>query len=318
MCSSDLLPVAQDLRATGGLRYTRDEKTTDYGVRSTSAWAGTAYDSGMLSATNAYSALTGKLGLEFDLARQNMLYAQVATGYKAGGFGISVPPKPFEPEHLTAFELGSKNRFLDNTLQLNAELFHYRYRNYQVMYADSAAPSPISGDGSASFMQYVVNAGSGRISGFDLEARWRALADTELKAALTYTDAHYGQFAVADLQNMNGARVVGTPRWTVTLGAEQGWPLWGGQLTAGFTTKFSDGYTVSLANTMPGGNLNGEQGRFHKTDLRLGFSPDSERWNVGLWLRNLENDAQTTQAMPFGRVQITDPRTFGMNVGVKF
>ena len=311
-------PVADGLRATGGLRYTRDDKTTHYGVRSTSAWTGAAYDSGMLSVTNAYSALTGKLGLEWDLSRQNLLYAQVATGYKAGGFGISVPPKPFEPEHLTAFELGSKNRFLGNTLQVNGELFHYRYRNYQVMYADSAAPSPISGDGSASFMQYVVNAGSGRISGFDLEARWRALADTELKAALTYTDAHYGQFAVADLQNMNGARVVGTPRWTVTLGAEQGWPLWGGQLTAGFTTKFSDGYTVSLANTMPGGNLNGEQGRFHKTDLRLGFSPDSERWNVGLWLRNLENDAQTTQAMPFGRVQITDPRTFGMNVGVKF
>ena len=34
------LPVAKDLRATAGLRYTRDEKTTRYGVRSTSAWTG--------------------------------------------------------------------------------------------------------------------------------------------------------------------------------------------------------------------------------------------------------------------------------------
>jgi iron complex outermembrane receptor protein len=312
------LPVAQDLRATAGLRYTRDEKTTDYGVRSTSAWGGAAYDSGMLSVTNAYSALTGKLGLEFDLARQNLLYAQVATGYKAGGFGISVPPKPFEPEHLTAFELGSKNRFLDNTLQLNAELFHYRYRNYQVMYADSAAPSPIPGDTSASFMQYVVNAGAGKISGVDLESRWRVAADTELKAAFTYTDAHYGNFAVADLQNMNGARVVGTPRWTVSLGAEQHWDLAGGTLTAGFNTRFSDGYTVSLNNAMPGGNLNGQQAGFHKTDLRLSWAPADERWSLALWARNLENEAQTTQVLPFGRAQITDPRTFGLNLGVKF
>lgn len=312
------LPVAEGLRATAGLRYTRDDKTTHYGVRSTNTWTGTPYDSGALSVSNGYSAVTGKLGVEYDLARQNMLYAQVATGYKAGGFGISVPPQPFDPEHLTAFELGSKNRFLDNQLQVNAELFHYRYKNYQVMYADSAAPSPIPGDTTASFMQYVVNAGAGKISGFDLETRWRVLPDTELRAALTATDARYGDFAVADLQNMNGARVVGTPRWTVTLGAEQYWDLADGTLTAGFNTRFSDGYAVSLNNAMPGGNLNGEQKRFHKTDLRLSYAPASERWSLALWLRNLENDAQTTQVLPFGRAQITDPRTFGINLGYRF
>ncbi|MCA0242149.1 MAG: TonB-dependent receptor [Proteobacteria bacterium] len=311
-------PLATGLRGTAGLRYTRDEKLTRYGVRSSSSWTGAPYDSGLLSVSNAYSAVTGKLGLEYDVARQSMLYAQLATGYKAGGFGISVPPQPFEPERLTAFELGSKNRFLDNRLQLNGELFAYRYRNYQVMYADTAAPSPIPGDSTGSFMQYVVNAGAGRINGLDLESRWRVLPDTELRAAATYTDARYGDFAVAALQNMNGARVVGTPRWTLTLGAEQVWDVAGGTLTAGFSTKFSDGYTVSLNDAMPGGNLNALQGRFHKTDLRLSYAPGSERWNLALWLRNLENDAQTTQVLPFGRVQITDPRTLGVNVGVKF
>jgi iron complex outermembrane receptor protein len=287
-------------------------------VRNTDAWTGSAYDTGMLSVTNAYNAVTGKLGLEADLARQSMVYAQVATGYKAGGFGIAVPPQAYEPEHLTAFELGSKNRFFDNRLQLNAELFHYRYSNYQVMYADESAPSPIPGDSSASFMQYVVNAGAGRISGLDLESRWRALPDTELRGAVTYTNARYGNFALAELQNMNGARVVGTPRWTVSLGIEQSWELGGGQLTAGLNTKFSDGYTVSLNNSMPGGNLNGEQGRFHKTDLRLSYAPASDRWSLGFWVKNLENDAQTTQVLPFGRAQITNPRTLGVNFGMKF
>jgi iron complex outermembrane receptor protein len=117
---------------------------------------------------------------------------------------------------------------------------------------------------------------------------------------------------------MNGARVVGTPQWTLSLGVQQSWELGDGLLTAGVTTKFSDGYTVSLNSAMPGGNLNGEQGAFHKTDLHLTYAPAGDRWTVGLWLRNLENDAQTTQALPFGRVQITDPRTLGLNVSYKF
>lgn len=311
-------PVSEHLRATAGLRYTRDDKTYHYGVRSTPVWTGAAYDTGMMTVSNAYDAVTGKLGLEWDLSPQSMVYGQVATGYKAGGFGIAAPPQAYEPEHLTAFELGSKNRFLDNQLQVNAELFQYDYKNYQVMYADAAAPSPVPGDTSSAFMQYVVNAGKGKNRGFEVETRWRARPDTEVRAAVTYADARYGSFTRADLQNMNGARVVGTPKWTLSLGVQQSWELGEGLLTAGVTTKFSDGYTVSLNSSMPGGNLNGEQSAFHKTDLHLTYAPAGDRWTVGLWLRNLENDAQTTQALPFGRVQITDPRTFGLNLGYKF
>jgi iron complex outermembrane recepter protein len=311
-------PLTARLRLTAGLRYTRDDKTYNYGVRNTAVWTGSAYDTGAMSVSNKYNATTGKLGLEFDLSPQSMVYATVATGYKAGGFGIAVPPQAYEPEHLTAFELGSKNRFFDNQLQVNTELYSYNYKNYQVMYQDAAAPSPIPGDTAVAFMQYVVNAGAGKNNGFEVETRWRALPDTELRAAVTYTDAHYGKFSQASIQNMNGARVVGTPRWTVTLGAEQSWELGGGLLTAGLNTRFSDGYIVSLNSSMSGGNLNGEQGTFHKTDLRLSYAPVNERWSVGLWLRNLENSAQSTQALPFGRMLISDPRTFGANLSYKF
>ncbi|MDT7836980.1 TonB-dependent receptor [Aquabacterium sp. OR-4] len=313
-------PLMPGLRGTAGLRHTRDEKTYHYGVHSTAVWTGAAYDSGIQQVSQTYSATTGKLGLEWDLSRQAMAYAQWASGHKAGGFGIAMPPQAYEPEHLDAIELGLKSRFLDNRLQINGELYAYQYKNYQVMYQDAAAPSPVPGDASASFMQYVVNAGAGRIRGFEVESRWRALPDTELRAAFTYNDAHYGHFALAALQGMNGARVVGTPRWSLTLGAEQTWELGDGLglLRAGWSTRFSDGYTVSLNHSMPGGNLNGQQARFHKTDLRLSYAPMHERWSAGLWLKNLENKAQTTQVLPFGRAQITDPRTVGVNLGWKF
>src|SRR5271167_3647116 len=51
-----------------------------------------------------------KVGLEADAARDSMLYANVSTGYKAGGLNEGLSSPPYRPEELTAFALGSKNR----------------------------------------------------------------------------------------------------------------------------------------------------------------------------------------------------------------
>ena len=312
-------PLSDALRATAGLRYTKDQKTYLYGVRSTPVSTVVGYDSGALSVSSAYNAVSYKVGVEYDVAPQAMLYAQVATGYKAGGFSTTAtPPLAYEPEKLTALEIGSKNRFMDNRLQVNGELYFYSYKNYQVQYADFAAPSPVPGDTATSFQQYVVNGGAGRNSGFELESRYRVLPDTELRAALTYAKARYGDFTNPALAYLNGSKVASTPEWTATLGAEQTWSLAGGALTLGGQIRFSDGYRVTLESGLPGGDGNSLQAGFHKTDLRLSYAPDSERWNIALWAKNLENKAQTTQSLPFGRVQITDPRTVGVNAGFRF
>ena len=44
----------------------------------------------------------------------------------------AVPHPTYEPEKITAYTLGSKNRFLDDRLQLNAEAFYWKYRNQPV------------------------------------------------------------------------------------------------------------------------------------------------------------------------------------------
>ncbi len=307
-------------RVTGGLRYTSDKKTYNYGLRSTALSSVSGYDSGMQSVSNAYTAMTYKFGVEVDLSRQSLLYAQIASGYKAGGFSTtSTPPLAYAPEKLMALELGSKNRFLGNRLQINGELYYYNYKNYQVQYATFGGASPIPGDASSGeFQQYVVNAGKGKNLGFELESRYKVLAETELRGALTYAHARYGDFSTAALSYLNGTKVASTPSWTATLGVEQSWGVGDGTLTAGAQVKFSDGYRVGLESGLPGGDGNVYQKAFHKTSLRLAYAPASERWNVSLWLKNLENEAQTTQVLPWGRTQITDPRTFGLNLGYKF
>jgi hypothetical protein len=141
---------------------------------------------------------------------------------------------------------------------------------------------------------------------------------TELRAALTSTRARYGNFNVASLSALSGTKVASTPSWTATLGLEQQWALGSGTLTAGGQIKFSDGYRATLESGLPGGDEHNQQGSFHKTDLRLSYAPDSDRWSIALWARNLENKAQTTGVLPFGRVFITDPRTVGVNASARF
>jgi iron complex outermembrane recepter protein len=75
-----------------------------------------------------------RVGGEFDLAKDSMVYATVTTGHKAGGFNDTIRtmgqpsnPPQYTPESVLAFELGTKNQLLDRHLRLNASAFMYRY-----------------------------------------------------------------------------------------------------------------------------------------------------------------------------------------------
>jgi iron complex outermembrane receptor protein len=317
------IPLSEVLRATAGIRYTRDRKDYAYAVRSTIG----AYDSGQQTARNAYSALTYKAGIEYDLAPASLLYAQVSTGYKAGGFSTSaVPPVAYVPEKLRAFELGSKNRFLGNRLQLNTELYYYQYDNFQAQYPDFAAPDPnpdcatvAGGCPNGVFDQFVVNAGRGVNQGGELELRYRATNADEFGAGISYAHARYGDFAIPALAYLNGTAVTNTPARAANLSYEHTWDLANGATVAvRGAIKFSDGYRVTLARGMPGGDLNTYQPGYHRSNASLTYSSAAEDWNLSAWVKNIENRAQLTNALPFGRVQVNDPRSFGLNVGYKF
>ncbi len=65
-----------------------------------------------------------KVGVEYDLSPTSMVYANYATSYRVNYISIDIPP-----EKNKSYTLGSKNRFLDNRLQLNAAAYYYDYKN---------------------------------------------------------------------------------------------------------------------------------------------------------------------------------------------
>ncbi len=83
-----------------------------------------------------------KARLEHDLTKENMLYGMVSTGFRPGDVGIvNRAPNFLDAEKLTSYEVGSKNRFLDNSLQLNVGLYYYDYQGFQTSYRPNT-PNP--------------------------------------------------------------------------------------------------------------------------------------------------------------------------------
>lgn len=81
--------------------------------------------------------VTGRAVLDFKISPDNLLYASYSRGYKSGGINPPVDPTfvaplSFEPENIQAFEIGSKNTFLNGQVRLNASAFYYKYKNLQI------------------------------------------------------------------------------------------------------------------------------------------------------------------------------------------
>jgi outer membrane receptor protein involved in Fe transport len=143
--------VTDTVSLTVGLRYTDDEKT----IKDRQLLLNNDADTGerMFQPLNAdehipvpyrnddddWQETTGRGVINWAVADDSMVYASYSRGYKGGGFNPPFDPlefpgtaKTFEPEFVDAFEIGTKNIFLDGTLQANATLFYYDYEDLQV------------------------------------------------------------------------------------------------------------------------------------------------------------------------------------------
>jgi outer membrane receptor protein involved in Fe transport len=149
--------VSDRLRLTGGLRYSNDKKRqvarvpllsfpVPFGITDANASPFiAAYDANPSlpgaqpfdDAKANFDEITGRFVVDFNLSDDSLLYASYSRGYKSGGINPPLDPtfsvpRTFEPEIINAFEIGSKNTFLDGLLRLNVSAFYYDYKGLQL------------------------------------------------------------------------------------------------------------------------------------------------------------------------------------------
>jgi iron complex outermembrane receptor protein len=176
--------LAAPWRVIAGLRYSHDRKTQDGVTIATLPVPITIDNFGRRTDDN----FSFRLGTEYDISDRQMVFATLATGYKAGGFFPSVPfpANTFEPETITAFTLGARNRLLGNRLQVNLEAFYWRYHDKQERFLGTLASGGVN--------LLTTNAGNATLYGFNLDVVGRFGAGT-LRANVEYLHTRYDSFS---------------------------------------------------------------------------------------------------------------------------
>ncbi len=134
---------------------------------------------------------TGRLAAEYNLSPSQLLYLTYSTGFSSGGFNgsqtalITEATRTFNPQEVTAVELGSKNRFLDNRLQLNVAAFANRYKDQQ---EQRQVPIGIT------TASVLFNAAKAKANGLEVEGEWRVTRALTLGGTLSLLDAKYTRF----------------------------------------------------------------------------------------------------------------------------
>lgn len=285
--------------------------------------------------------LTYRAAGEFDLAPRSLLYASYETGYHAGGFSLAQGYETYQPEYLTAITVGSKNRFFDNKVQLNIELYRWKYRNQQV--------SHFGYDSSGTTNLFTENLGRSTIQGADVDGQILLTRDTLLRGSIQYLDNKIDQFTytnprgggnlppvtgcpVSDgtsvvngqtvlVYNINCAGGAGyfSPKFAVNLGADQTFRFGDYKLVAVLDGRYRSSRIIGFER-LPQQN-SGSDTTF---DASVSFAPVTDRWSLTGFVRNLTNREVPVAAQYGGSTGgsistiYLPPRTYGVRAGVKF
>jgi iron complex outermembrane receptor protein len=304
--------VRPNVRVTGGLRYTVDSKNQSGESGSDIASPGTPVlypESGKGRWTN----WSGKAGIEWDVTPRSLAYATVSTGYKAGGLWDGQPGS-YGPEHILDYELGSKNRFLSNRLQMNVGAFYYRYTDLQDPVIDITSTGVVAID--------TFNAPLAHEYGIESENSYLVTDSDRIDLWATYSVGTFDNFIrpTTDFTaggNFSGYSMPFVARWASTLAYEHDWKFAnGGKLTARAQTHLSAGYP-ELPDHTPGTN----QSSYRITSLSVGYTTNRARWSFSAYVNNLENraiDAVPSEGYPYNSAQPNEPRVFGIRIDTKF
>jgi iron complex outermembrane receptor protein len=350
--------ITSQLKLTGGLRYNHDKASGTFASAPPAATSPGAYLQPVATTPRYGDALTGKAALEFQVTPNNMVYASYTRGFKPGGinssasagnsayriFGMTDAIKPsYGKETVDSFEIGTKNRFASNTIQLNVSGFLYNYKNMQFLEEDPV----LFGEG-------ISNAPKARVYGAEVEGSWLPVKQLRIDGSMSWlegkftedyyaldpaaanaaqiaagyigTGGFYSNFYAASLareaarRNINGNRVPKLPRWQGNIAATYTGEVGPGLLTARAQYIYRGDYQYRLFND---GAVD-KTPSYGQVNLMLKYEPANSGADITLRVTNLfdVNGINSRFSDPYGSAQVMDtyipPRQVILSAGYKF
>lgn len=252
----------------------------------------------------SWNELTPQATLGWTITKDVYTYLTYSQGYKGGGFDDvpgSIPQAntPFNPEKVKNYELGIKSTFWDHRVRFNADIFYMDYTDLQVAQINAECLCGLT-----------ENAGKARIKGVEAELDFLPLPNLRFSLSGSYVDARYTDYIEESGLDSTGNRMQRTP-----------------------STQFSGGITYRLgiiafdARYSWQSELNWgtdnivKEPSYGLLDARVSVGPESRKWAVAAWAKNLTNKLYRTNVITFGGDEISQfgaPRTFGIDLTLRY
>ena len=345
--------VTDALTLTGGVRYNHDK----YSGESASNGAATSgtYLQPLPTPGLTTKKWTGKAAAKYQLTPSNMVYFSYTRGFKPGGLNSSAAngarallgfdngtEPTYKPETVDAFEIGTKNRFLNNTAQLNVSAFLYNYKNMQFLEEDPV----LYGEGTS-------NAPSARIYGVEMEGSWLLADHWKLEGSVSFLHGEFNEdyFALdpvraseaqnaagfpgylfwsnfyaaavardAARQNINGNNVPKIPDVQGTASLSYTNQVGPGRVTAKAQYLYRGKYQYRLFNE----SASDTTPDYSQVNLFLKYEPDNTKLSLSLTVTNLFDKAGVNSRFsdPYGSAQTYNtyvaPRQVFGSIGYSF
>lgn len=269
------------------------------------------------------SRMMGKIGLDYTPSDNVLYYASISQAFKSGGFNgansnTTTQLMPYDEEILTSYEIGAKATLLEGSMQLNAAVFSYDYKDKQEKDRVITLVGAISG---------LTNVDESSITGAEIDIQWLPTDGLRLAFGGAWLDTEIEQWQAVDAAN--SAWLVNTATFDASGSELPQAPSLSYTALIGYDTNITENLILGMALDLSytdktTGGVAPERATEDYTviNARLSISDASEKWKTLLWVRNVADEDYYASAFlggngPYVR-SMGMPRTVGVSLSYSF
>ena len=277
-----------------------------------------------------FRSLTFRARLEKDLGPQNMAYAMVSSAASPGDVFATAGSVNGQPaitidnlrsETVTSYEIGSKNRFLDNRAQFNADAYYATYGGYQAPGVNTGTPI---------FPEFSTLISPMHLAGVEAEFQIQATANDHFAGSVAYESARFVNRSAEFAEYIANPDLADVPPVEINASYDHNFLFDNARVDFHIDTTYKSAHELSaltaaelISDAPPNEEAIVHQGGVALGNVSVHFDPQWHGVSATAWVRNVANtryriDGRLNDASPFSSfssiVDYADGRTFGVQL----
>jgi iron complex outermembrane receptor protein len=330
--------VNEKLNITGGVRYTKDDKSLVVGDQNVDGFAlviGAASVQDYADINVDEGKVSWELSANYRIDKNTSVFSRVANGFRAQTIqgrdvAFEGSPSVADSETINSYEVGTKTDLLDDTLRLNVAAFYYEIDDMQ-----------FSAIGGGANNTALINADKGVGYGFEIDAQYLVTDYLTLTAGYSFNHTEIKDDSLTVLPcganpdfNFTGNCTVIDPSVDGFRVSIDGNPFPQAPETIfNFTARYAfpvgDDAEISIytdwafqgkTNLFLYSSLEFKTNDNFEGGLRIAYENFADDYSIALFGRNITNEENLKGAIDFNNLTgiVNQPRIFGIEAKVRF